>query len=72
MGLAVTRSRQRPAILEPYVDRGCSELDVTIEVIHAATMFALAGASPRHRRLALLSAVTALGFSAADLRENGR
>ena len=71
MGLAVTRSRQRPAAsnrAQPWLQ----QLDVTIEVIHSATMLALAGASPRHRRLALLSAATALGFSAADLRENGR
>ncbi|MBL0747576.1 hypothetical protein [Nocardioides baculatus] len=45
------------------------ELDVAIEVTHAATMLALAVASAKHRRLALVSAVTALGFSALDLQE---
>ena len=71
VGLAVTRSRQQPTASNrprPWLQ----QLDAAIEVIHAATMIALAGASPRHRRLALLSAATALGFSAADLRGNGR
>jgi hypothetical protein len=68
MGLAATRSSQHPAISNgrrPWVQ----EVDIAIEVLHAGTMLALTLASPRHRRLALLSAVTALGLSALDLQE---
>jgi hypothetical protein len=35
-------------------------------------MVALATIAPTHRRLALLSAATAIGFAAADLRERIR
>jgi hypothetical protein len=35
-------------------------------------MVALAASAPTHRRLALLSAATAMGFAAADLREKIR
>jgi hypothetical protein len=45
------------------------DLDAAVDLIHAATMVALAAVSPTHRRLALLSAATAGGLAAADLRE---
>ena len=45
------------------------DADAAIDLIHAATMLALAVVAPRHRRLAVLSAAAALGFAAADLRE---
>lgn len=56
VGLARGRSR--------WVRRG----DVAVEVVHAATMLGLAGASPRHRRLALASAGAALALATVDLR----
>ena len=68
VGLAASRSQRRPPILSerrPWV----RELDVAIEVTHAATMFALAVVSAKHRRLALVSAVTALSLSALDVQE---
>ncbi|HVE24476.1 MAG TPA: hypothetical protein VNC22_03690 [Sporichthya sp.] len=68
MGIAASRSQRRPPA--SCERRPCvRELDVAIEVTHAATMLALAVASAKHRRLALVSAVTALGFSALDLQE---
>jgi hypothetical protein len=48
------------------------DLDAGVDLAHAATMVALAAVSPTHRRLALLSAVTATGLAAADLREKLR
>lgn len=48
------------------------DLDAAVDLAHAATMVALAAVSPTHRRLALLSAVTATGLAAADLREKLR
>ena len=48
------------------------DADAAIDLVHAATMVALAAIAPTHRRLALLSAATALGFAAADLREKVR
>ena len=68
IGLAASRSQRRPpdsSECRPWV----RELDVTVEVTHAATMFALAVVSAKYRRLALISAVTALTFSALDLQE---
>lgn len=46
--------------------------DAAIELVHAATMVALAAIAPAHRRLALLSTAIALAFTAADLREQVR
>ncbi len=48
------------------------DADAAIDLVHAATMVALAAIAPTHRRLALLSAATAIGFAAADLRERIR
>lgn len=48
------------------------EVDAAVDVVHAATMLALAAVAPTRRRLALLSAATAVGFAAADLREKMR
>ena len=44
-------------------------LDGAVDVVHAASMLAVAKAFPQHRRLALTSAAVACGFAAADLRE---
>jgi hypothetical protein len=44
------------------------DVDAAVDLIHATTMVALATVAPAHRRLALLSAVTASGLAAADLR----
>jgi len=68
VGLAASRSQRRPPLSSgrrPWV----RELDVAIEVTHAATMFALAVVSAKHRRLALVTAVTALSLSALDVQE---
>ena len=68
MGIAASRSQRRPPAScerRPWV----RELDVAIEVTHAATMFALAVVSAKHRRLALATAVTALSLSALDVQE---
>lgn len=43
------------------------EADAGVDLVHAASMLAVAGALPRHRQLALASAATAVGFAAADL-----
>ena len=43
-------------------------LDAGAELLHAASMLALAAYAPRHRRLALLSGAVAATFAAADLR----
>lgn len=43
------------------------EADAAVDLVHAASMLRLARLAPRHRRLALLSAVLATGFAAADL-----
>jgi hypothetical protein len=48
------------------------EADAAVDLVHALTMVALAASAPTHRRLALLSAATAMGFAAADLREKIR
>ena len=42
--------------------------DATIDLVHAVTMLGLAGVSPRHRRVALLSAGTAVVFAVLDLK----
>ena len=49
--------------------RWAPEADAAVDVVHAASMLALAVVFPRHRRLALTSAVFALGFAVADLSE---
>ncbi|MGI8523878.1 MAG: hypothetical protein ACR2K3_11310 [Nocardioides sp.] len=43
------------------------ETDAAVDVVHAASMLALAAFAPRHRRLALASAAAAVGFATADL-----
>jgi hypothetical protein len=43
------------------------EADAAVDLVHAASMLGLARLAPRHRRLALLSAVLATAFAAADL-----
>ena len=48
------------------------DADAAIDLIHAVSMVALAALRPTHRRIALLSAATALGFAAADMREKIR
>ena len=48
------------------------DVDAAVDLVHAATMVALAGVAPPHRRLALLSAAAAVGFAVADLRERTR
>lgn len=48
------------------------DADAAVDLLHAATMLALAAVVPSHRRPALLSAVTATGFATADLREKAR
>jgi len=70
-GLILTQPRKRPSGRtrgRPWI----RDADVAIDLIHATTMVALAAFAPRHRRLALLSAATALGFAATDLREQIR
>lgn len=42
-------------------------LDAGIDLVHALSMTGLAVWAPRHRRLALLSATTAITFAATDL-----
>ena len=46
--------------------------DTGVDVVHALSMVGFATLLPQHRRLAILSAVTALGFAALDWREVGR
>ena len=43
------------------------DVDAAVDLVHAATMLGLAAVAPDHRRLALLSAVIAVGFAGADL-----
>jgi hypothetical protein len=66
-GLTLTQPWGRPWA-RPWV----RDADAAIDLVHAATMVALATIAPTHRRLALLSAATAIGFAAADLRERIR
>jgi hypothetical protein len=40
--------------------------DAATDLVHAVTMLVLAAVRPDHRRLALISAVTALAFATAD------
>jgi hypothetical protein len=47
-------------------------LDAAVDLAHAASMLGAARAVPRHRRSALASAVLAVTFAVADLREQGR
>jgi hypothetical protein len=47
--------------------RWVHDVDAAVDLLHAATMVALAAVSAEHRRLALLSALTATAFAAADL-----
>ena len=49
-----------------------STTDATVDLVHALTMIGLAGVSPRHRRVALVSAGCAVGFAVLDLQEDGR
>lgn len=46
--------------------------DAAVDVIHVASMLAIAALAPTHRRLALVSAAAATGFAAADLSEKTR
>jgi uncharacterized RDD family membrane protein YckC len=62
-GLTLTQPWGRPWV---------RDADAAIDFVHAATMVALAAIAPPHRRLALLSAGTAVGFAIADLRERIR
>jgi uncharacterized RDD family membrane protein YckC len=62
-GLTLTQPWGRPWV---------RDADAAIDLVHAATMVALAAIAPPHRRLALLSAGTAVGFAIADLRERIR
>ena len=48
------------------------DADAAIDLVHAVSMVALAAVAPTYRRIALLSAATALGFAAADMREKIR
>ena len=66
-GLTLTQPWGRPWV-RPWV----RDADAAIDLVHAATMVALAAIAPPHRRLALLSAGTAVGFAIADLRERIR
>ena len=66
-GLTLTQPWGRPWA-RPWI----RDADAAIDLVHAATMVALATIAPTHRRLALLSAATAIGFAAADLRERIR
>ena len=43
------------------------EADALVDLVHAASMLAVARVLPRHRRLALTSATLAVGFATADL-----
>lgn len=45
--------------------------DTVVDVLHGASMAALAARSPQHRRLALVSAALATTFAVADLTERG-
>ena len=67
-GFILSQSQKRPSCRHRGRPR-LREADDAIDLIHAATMVALAAVAPRHRRLALLSAATALGFAAADVQE---
>jgi hypothetical protein len=44
-------------------------LDGAVDLVHAASMLAVARAVPRHRRLALTSGALAVVFAVADLTE---
>jgi len=43
------------------------EADAAVDLVHAASMVALARVLPQHRRLALASAALATAFASADL-----
>jgi hypothetical protein len=45
--------------------------DAAVDLVHAASMVALATISPHHRRLAATSAATATLLATADLRDAG-
>jgi hypothetical protein len=46
--------------------------DATVDVVHAVSMLGLAAVSPRHRRVALVSAGCAVAFATLDLTEEER
>ena len=46
--------------------------DAAVDVVHAVSMLGLAAVSPRHRRVALVSAGCALAFATLDLTEEER
>ena len=64
----VVQSAAGFVLVRPWV----RDADAAIDLIHAATMLAMAALAPAHRRLALLSAATATAFAAADLNEKMR
>ncbi len=47
----------------PWVSRA----DAAVDVTHAVSMVGIAALAPRHRRIALASAVVAVAFAAGDL-----
>src|SRR4051812_6304531 len=57
-----------PAIQQPWV----RPIDTGVDLVHAVSMLAFAHAYPSHRRLAHLSALTALGFAGLDATETTR
>jgi hypothetical protein len=54
-----------PVVHRPWV----RPADTGVDLVHAVSMLGFAHLFPTHRRLAHLSAVTALGFAALDARE---
>lgn len=61
------------ALAAPVVQRAwVRPVDTGVDLVHAASMLAFARAFPTHRRLAQLSAVTALVFAALDAAEATR
>lgn len=48
------------------------QIDAAVDLIHASTMLALAVFVPSHRRLAIVSVVTATVFAVADLNDTRR
>lgn len=68
VGAGLTRAGRRSGATDGW--RRLRQADAAVDVVHALSMVGLAAVSPRHRRLATVSAVTALGFAALDLRRS--
>jgi hypothetical protein len=69
VGVGLNRAWGRPYDTDGR-RRWLGQADAAVDLVHALSMAGLSVVSPRHRRVAAVSAVTALGFAALDLRRS--